>query len=328
MKFLSYLVFPVVLLSSLHARIADEPAPAPKPTAQPGPWLTGPLIAPSGHVMPTGHINYEPYFFWSEVRGNYNANWHRVKLEHKFTQVIIQPTFQWGILPYTEFDFAPQIFWQHTNHQSQWVWGDMPFGFAFPIYVDKNSSWPDIKLKVNANAPWGKYQHLDPKKLGTDDGGVGSWNPSAGVVLTRLFHPGGVHYLSARWFLQYVMPTPVHVKGYNNYGGNKQTRGKVYPGNIFFTDVGLEFTLTQRWALALDISWQHNNKNRFKGRRGGTKAAPALVNKPSSEQFTLAPAVEYNWNEWLGAIGGAWFTFAGRNSAQFMQWVIAVNIYV
>ncbi len=313
-----FFLLPLVLLSSLHARIAD-PTPAGQNV---GPWLTGPLLAPSGHVIPTGHINYEPYFYWNKIQGSYDPEWHRVKSLHTFTQFLIQPTFQCGVLPYTEFDFAPQIFWQHIEDQSQWVWADMPFGFAFPLYVDKNKRWPDIKLKINGNLPWGKYQRLDPKKLGTDNGGSGTWAPAAGLVFTRLFHPGGVHYLSVRWLFQDIMPTPVHVEGLNNYGGAENTRGKVYPGNVFFTDLGLEFTLTQRWALALDITYQHNNRNRYKGNRDG------LVDKPSSEQFTLAPGLEYNWSDWLGVIGGGWFTFAGRNSAQFVQWVFAINIYI
>ena len=146
---------------------------------------------------------------------------------------------------------------------------------------------------------------------------------------------------------------PVHVKGINAYGGAKDTKGKIYPGNQFLQVLGLELSLTQRWALALDILNIYGNKTRFTGKKGtgatgsGSPNNPGdfnpiipvnpfqtlipvplvVVGGPSFNQFSLAPALEYNWNNNLGIIGGAWFTVAGRNTADFVQWVIAFNLY-
>ena len=71
-----------------------------------------------------------------------------------------------------------------------------------------------------------------------------------------------------------------------------------------------------------DFQYQHSNKNRFSGKKGGS--APIA---PSSEQISMAPALEYNFNANVGIIGGAWFSVAGRNSTQFISWVLALNIY-
>jgi hypothetical protein len=48
---------------------------------------------------------------------------------------------------------------------------------------------------------------------------------------------------------------------------------------------------------------------------------------PSNEQWSVAPAIEYNWSKNVGLIVGSWFSFAGRNSVRFISGVAALNIY-
>jgi len=299
------------------------------PESLQGPWLTGPLLAPSGHAIPYHHTNYEPYFYWTEIHGRYDKNWEGHS-RPTFTQAIIQPTFQWGILPRVEFDIAPTVLWNHTQGQSKWCLADNPIVFGIQLLNDQPGKWwPAIKWKLAFFIPTGKYQRLDPKKKRTDLGGTGSLMPGTALVFSRLFHFSGAHYLAARYYIAYFMPTPVHVKGFNAYGGAKHTHGTAYPGNMFLTILGLEYTLNKNWVLASDIQYQHFNKTRFSGRHGkDTAGQRAKVGGPSQEQISIAPAIEYNWNEWAGVIGGAWFTIAGRNSVQFLSWVFAINIYV
>jgi hypothetical protein len=240
-----------------------------------------------------------------------------------FSSVLFQPTFQIGVVPAVEFDIAPQVYWNHTHHQTSWEFGDLPITLAFQILKDKPGKWwPAIKLRFAANVPFGQYQRLDPNKQGTDAGGSGNWSPAVGFVFSHLYHFYGVHYLAVRYFISQSFSTPVHVRGPSTYGGNAHTHGTVYPGNSVQTDLGLEFTLTQNWALAADVLYIHNNRTRFSGHSGGTS-----LKSPSTEQFSIAPAIEYNWNENIGFIIGPWFTVAGRNSSEFRQVVAALNIY-
>ena len=96
---------------------------------------------------------------------------------------------------------------------------------------------------------------------------------------------------------------------------------------FFSTDLAFEYTLTQNWALALDVLYVHNNHTRFSGHKGSTYGIPNSVGGPSSEQFSLAPALEYNWSSNCGVIAGVWFSVAGRNTADFINGVVAINIY-
>jgi len=314
------------LLSNDDDRPYDEQYP-PKPAFE-LPWLTGPLLAPSGHVVPVGHVNIEPYLFANVATGAYNGHWKPLSAEHNFYNINTEIPIQFGIFNRWQFSFNPQFSWNHIDGASHWVYNDMPFEFDFQIYYDTPGTWaPAVKLALRAVAPLGRYQKLDPKNKGTDIGGSGSWNPGVGLVFSRLFHYTGVHFLATRLALFYTIPNSVHVKGFNAYGGGRHTHGTVYPGAFFTADLGLEYTLAQKWALALDVLYVHSNHTRFKGHKGETDGVANSVGGPSSEQISLAPAIEYNWNANYGIIAGVWFSIAGRNTAEFINGVIALNIY-
>jgi len=293
------------------------------------PWFTGPLLTPSGHVIPTGHQNFEPYAFWTPLIGRYDQNWHSSKIP-RFNIGLLQLTTQIGILPATEFNLAPQFTYNNTQGVHAWHVSDLPIALGFQLYQDNPHTWyPAVKLRLGLNIPIGKYDKLKLDKLGTDAGGIGNWFPNVGLVFSRATHISGLHFFAWRFFAGYFISTPVHVHGLNFYGGApsldgiKGTRGTVYPGNMFLALFGMEYSLTQNWALAFDFQYQHNNHTRFSGHSPlGTKPT-----SPSREQFSIAPAIEYNFNANIGLIAGAWFTVAGRNSVDFVSWVFAINIY-
>lgn len=318
-------------LSSLSILSADPLLPptneAPKKEKKPSPWFTGPLLTPAGHVVPYGHYNIEPYEFVSTNYGLYNSEWNTHSTP-KFYQVSTQTICQIGLPGPFDIAFTPAWTWNHIEGASHWVLNDMSFGFDYQIASYKKGHWwPSLKLNVGATLPIGKYQKLHPKAKGTDIGGFGTWAPTIGLVTSDLFWWGGHIFFSPRFNVQYTIPTPVHVKNNNAYGGGHHTRGKVYPGQSLRLLFGFEISLSQRWVIAGDVQYQHINKTRFRGHKGHTHDRLNRVGAPSSEQFSLAPAIEYNWSNNYGIIAGAWFTIAGRNQTEFVSAVVAFNIY-
>lgn len=294
-----------------------------------GPWFTGPLLTPSGHVVPVGHQNYEPYFYWTQATGTYDSHW-KPHSSKTFNDLLTQITIQLGVIPGVEFDLAPQFAYNKFRGEHMWRVSDLPLTLAFQILKDKPGKWyPAIKLRFAANIPLGKYDHLDPSKFETDAGGVGNWLPQIGLVFTRLHHITGQQYLSWRAFFNYTIPTHVGVSGLSIHGGAPTipgipgTRATVKPGNIFTFLYGAEYSLTKNWVLALDILYQHNNKRTFSGY---TPPGTTLAG-PSREMFALAPGIEYNWNSNIGIIVGPWFAVAGRNTERFISYIFAINIY-
>lgn len=314
----------LALAFSLHAKKAVHQfaEPAGK-TDVPAPWLTGPLLAPSGLTIPAGHYNIEPYIFIIANTARYDSHWKPVKME-TFWNNYFQPQFQFGFTNWVDFEFSPTLFYNYTKGAVKWVVGDMPVLFDFQLYKGRGNTtdWiTTLKLVLKETVPIGKYQKLDPKKLATDVGGGGSWQTALGLVWGNLFYLGKGHFLTGRFSCQYTLPAPTHVKNLNAYGGGPGTTGTVYPPQNFQIDVGTELTFTQRWVLALDLVGSWSGATRFKGTTTVSNTAP------TSAQFSLAPAIEYNWNTDLGIIFGPWFTVAGRNAIQFTSGVFALNYY-
>lgn len=68
------------------------------------------------------------------------------------------------------------------------------------------------------------------------------------------------------------------------------------------------------------------NKSPFSGRKGVDKQGnPASVGLPSSEQFSFAPAIEYNFTENFGIITGVWLSAFGRNSPRFRTGIVNID---
>lgn len=285
-------------------------------------WTTAPLLAPAGDILTIGEINYEPYLYFTRFKDVYNTHWH-TESSPLFTTLSFQPLFRFGILPVTEFDITPNVSYNHSLGEGSWTFADMLINFDVGLLeLKREITTTTLKLRLSANIPVGKYQKLNPAKNGTAIGGTGSWAPGLGLIFYNTTHFYAHHFLATTFFTTYQFGTPVKVKGFNTYGGDETTRGTVYGGNLFQTILSFEYSLSQNWVLSLDNQYNHIDRTRFSG-----SSEDSPTGGPSSESFSMAPAIEYCWSENFGIIGGAWLTVAGRNTDQFISWVIAINIY-
>jgi hypothetical protein len=125
--------------------------------------------------------------------------------------------------------------------------------------------------------------------------------------------------MNLRLFLGYTVSTVVDVSGFNAYGGGYGTKGRVRPGNKFTADLGYEISLTQRWVFAFDLVYVAQNKTKFHG----TTISP--VGSGFNDNLSLAPALEYNFNDSLGILWGAQFSVYGRNSSNFITGQFSVE---
>jgi hypothetical protein len=310
----------VFLLICISVRGDDEAIHQTYQPKENGPWFTGPLLAPSGYTTPPGQYNVEPYLYYKVDTGFYDSHGHPRSTPH-LTSVRIQVPIKIGIMNRIDCQFSPQGFYREKQGEHSINIGDLPFSLGFQLLPAKISDpWPGIKLALKAVAPVGKYQKLNPSKEGTDAIGRGSWFPGASLTLAKLWDAGEGHFVEGRLAINYQFGTPLHVKGFNAYGGGPGTNGTIYPGNFFWIDSSIQYNLSQNWALACDLLFEHRNKDRFTGKGG--------EGNPSKEQLSIAPALEYNWSKNIGVIGGVWLTLSGRNTSQFMSGVIAINIHI
>jgi hypothetical protein len=287
------------------------------------PWFTGPLIAPSALTVPAGRFDIEPYLFAIAKTGNYDSSWKNQPMPTLWT-FSSQNLVQWGINSWMDMQVTPGVFYNYTNGAAKWGVADLPVLVDFQLYrYDEDiSKWiTAFKLTLMETFPLGEYQNLSPAKKKTDAIGAGSYQTSIALTWGNMWYLGSKRFLTARFFLQYTLPAPVKVKNLNAYGGALGTKGTAYPPQQIQFDAGMEVSLSKNWAFAMDALTVWNGKTRFKG------IATAPNTAPKSIQFSLAPALEYNWSANLGIIFGSWLTVAGSNSLRFTSGVVAINYY-
>lgn len=287
------------------------------------PWFTGPLLGPSANTVPEGHIVVEPYIYFSAFTGSYNSNWQTVS-HPNFYSLVSQTFIMTGVNPYMEFRITPEVFYQSTQGVHSTEIGDLPIAFGWQLLSDTLTGWiPSVKFSLRISYPVGKYQRLDPKKLGTDGVGTGSWAPTISLASSKLFALPKGYFLSLRAYAGYSFANATSINGLSVYGGTFDTKGTIYPGNTFISSVSMELTLSKHWVFSSDIQYIHHNKTKFFGNPGTL----ANVGSPASEQLSIAPAIEYNWNLNIGVIAGAWLSIAGKSTSCFRSGMAAINLY-
>ncbi len=320
------LFFLLLIFGVLHAKLGEEPD-----YGQAGsPWFTGPLLCPSSNVIRQGHFGVEPYLFAFASTGIYDNGW-KAQETSTLWNINNQTLFGIGIFEWMSCQFTTSVFWNYSQGVAHWENGDWYAQCDFQLLQPNQLSWqwlPSIKFTLRETIPLGRYRNLNPANFRTDVSGAGSWVTTAALIFGKLIHIKKDHYLSLRSFFSFNIPAPVQVKGFNAYGGGYKTRGRVFPGVFGVADLAFEYCISKRWVLAMDLVGEWSAKNRFSGNRGvGIDGRPASIGSKASVEYSLAPALEYNWNEHLGIIAGPWFTVAGKNTIQFFSGVVALSYY-
>jgi hypothetical protein len=321
-KWVLFFVLPLSLLAKIELPEVEKGIEAP--------WFTGPLLATSATVVPVGHFGIEPYFYAVDNFASYQENWSprsQIPLWNLIYQV-----YMWvGLTQWCDLQIAPAWQWSYRGGPARWEIDDLSVKLEFQLYRDTlpHKSWiPSIKFSVLEILPIGNYKNLDPFKRRTDLSGWGSYTTLFQLAFGREFQISGVHWIQARLVLDYQISTPAHVSGFNAYGGGYGAHGTVYPGQQFQFDAALEYTLTRNWALACDFVGTIQGSSRFTGDPGMIEPTiPAVDKTQPSIQYSIAPAIEYNWSDEIGIIAGGWFTVAGKNISRFFTGVVAFNYY-
>lgn len=312
----------VILLITFSTLFADEEETEDISfKGYPTPWFTGPLIAPTGFTVKPGDVLVQPYFNSFVDVGIYNSHWKAESIPN-FYNIHLRILCRTGVTNWMDVQIIPIVFYKETQGRQSAGFSDLHFAFNFQLLTyAMTDPWPSIKLILQTSIPTGKYQKLNPHRKGTDAGGNGCWYPEAALVIAKLWYLSGIHFLEARLYTGYRIGVPTSIHKISVYGGDEETHGVAYPGNIFFSDAALQYKLTKRWSLACDFYYLHRDRSRFSGQT----LKPATHH--STEQVSLAPAIEYNWSKNFGVIGGIWFSAIGRNTPQFINGMLSLNAF-
>lgn len=263
------------------------------------------------------HPVVAPYLGFVTIYGNYDDQWN-FKGDSNTYSITPYLELLLGINDHIGVDVYASFISSFKKGQSATNLQDTIVLLGFQVARDTPNTWiPDIRFIIQETFPSGSYQRLDPKKLGVDSTGFGSFQTGFNVVAQKLFHLEQ-HFLVLKWTLAYLFPAPVHVKGLNAYGGGKGTRGKIFPGQILMFYFSGEYSITQNWAFAWDIYLEYQGKSTFSGNPG--KSSSGVRNSIGTGpmvQISVSPQIEYNFSSKNGLLFAVWSTIFGRNSPAF-----------
>lgn len=308
------------------------PLAAKAPNVYQSGWWTGPLFASHARTIPAGKINLQPYFGYYVTQGNYTNDWSIQSAPH-FSSLGPIAYINLGLTE--SLDFAAAIPWMYNTFLGNTAsgLGDVALGFSYQLMKDDNGGplW-DILFFIREYLPTGKFTNLRPDSAGVDATGYGAFITDIGFNAQKIFLMDNGKLFRLRLNIAYELPAVTHVQGLNAYGGGVGTKGKIWADATFFFTAAYEIQLTQNWVFACDYMYEHGGQAKFSGDPGlAFGRATSFTNiasngYPAWDSFSVAPAIEYNFNEDMGIIAGLWVSVAGRNNAAFISPLVAFNV--
>ncbi len=284
------------------------------------PWYTGPLIAIAADNVPPGQVNINPYLIVNNIYGQYNNHWNGNSTSN-LTQINNLWIIEYGITELFDIVIQPSATCNIKKGSHYTGLEDLGFRVNFQLSTEiPGTMQPSLRFMFRQHFPIGAYDQFNPLKHGTESLGQGCFETTLGLNLGKIVYWLKAHPIRWRVNLAYSFPTTVHVEGFNAYGGGYNTYGTAHPGNTFNLVTSHEFSLNQRWVLALELQYRHYRKSSFHGILGTDLAGnTATMGSASGDNFILAPCVEYNFTKDLGVYAGVEVTFLGRNTNQMVS---------
>jgi len=287
------------------------------------PWYTGPLITGSASNVPAGKWNIQPYLFSLWTHAQYNDDRKSIDVPDIWT---IRPllVLQRGLTDWLDVTVTPFGLFNWREGKNAQEFGDFTVTFGLQA-VKETPHIPAVRITIGESFPTGNFEKLSSDKSGIDASGSGAYESIVGLFVSKIFWQIPIHPVRLRFAGTYSIPNhDVGVKNFNTYGGGFDTKGDVCVGQTLNLGGAVEVSLTEHWVFAADIAYTYSRDSTFSGNPGMTALGmPAMVGTPSSDQLSLAPAIEYNVSGRGGFIGGAWFTVTGRNSGNFAGLVLS-----
>ena len=263
-------------------------------------WWTGPMLAPSAGTLPPGHWLVEPYVY--DIKTAHEDSYG----SRAYVIYGLLDRFSVGVIPILGLN-------------SGIGFGDLTAQAQYRLTQFQPGSWvPTMSVVVQETFPTGTYD-----RLGTHVGnalGAGAYSTTLGFYSQTYFWMPNGRILRVRLDLsQVIYTTDAHVVDASVYGTGPGFLGHALPGLSSSADLAAEYSMTQRWVLALDAAYGWNGDTRVEG-------ANVHLRTGWSESLALAPAVEYNMSSRVGVLLGVRFIDIGHNTTNSISPALAVNM--
>ena len=281
-------------------------------------WWTGPMLANSAGTLPPGHFLLEPYLY--DVSAAHSNSFG----SHTYLVYGLADRLSIGMIPVAGYNTV-----SGGPNSSGVGLGDVTLLAQYQLtQFHEGSLIPTTSFEVQETFPTGKYDQLGDRP----SDGLGSGTRTTTLQLnsqTYFWLPDG-RILRMRLDISQAFSSNAGVDGVSVYGTGPGFHGNARPGSASYADVAWEYSLTQRWVLALDITYSYERNTRVTGYNisdpdGLPYPAGIRLNSGSSESFGFAPAIEYNWTSNLGMLLGIRVIAGGHNTPGTITPALAIN---
>jgi hypothetical protein len=297
-------------------------------------WWTGPLLAASPATLSPGHFLIEPYLFDAIPRGRYDDDGKRQPGGAHQNNFGSQSYVLYGLVDSVSIGLIPRFGcneWSAGHGSSRPGVGDLTLQAQYGLTRYEEGTWiPTTALVLGETLPTGKFDRLGDRPA--DGLGAGVYTTTVSLYSQYFFWLPTGRILRTRLDVSYSFSGSAAVHDVSVYGTSQGFLGRVYPGDSILADGAFEYSLTRNWVLALDVVYEHDANTRLASvdaASGGSGFPPPTgLDSGTGHTWSLAPAIEYNFNSRIGVIAGAKLTVAGRNATAEVIPVAAINIVI
>jgi len=302
---------------------ADSPVePASGRQSRDDAWWTGPLLAASPGTLTPGHFLIEPYLFDAMAQGHYDEAGHRQPVPHS-NGFGSQSYLLYGLTDQVGVGLIPRFGFNDPGSgrdSSKVGIGDLTLQAQYGLTHFEEGSWiPTTAFVVQETLPTGKYDRLGDRP--TDGLGSGAYSTNLSLYSQYFFWMPNGRILRTRLDVSYSISGSAGVRDVSVYGTDEGFRGRARPGNVTVVNAAAEYSMTRHWVLAMDVVYEHDGSTHLYRPGFNIATRPGYT-------WSLAPAIEYNFNSRVGIIAGAKLTTGGRNATAVVIPVAAVNIVI
>jgi len=292
--------------------------------------FTGPLLTPNAAALPKGMLNIEPYLFYTESDSVYDPHGDR--------HAIVSGSQQWQMLVPASYGITDRLTGfltvgaSHTSsygHRSSGAqMTDTTVKLQYMLQApNADGTRPAISVAFAHGFATGAYDRLDANPLNGTGSGA-SVNTFSFLTQQIFWLPNG---RPLRWRTNLAWspsPPQIAIDGMSVYGTPKNFHGHAAMGQAVGLSTSFEYSIDQHWVLAMDLRWDHENGTQLRGVQRYASGDDVVIDRhdPSRWTYSVAPAVQYNFNDRFGLIAGAQISVAGHNSAAFATPQVALNM--
>jgi Putative MetA-pathway of phenol degradation len=291
-------------------------------------WWTGPLLAASPATLQPGHFLIEPYVYDSIPQGHYDNDGKRHPGPHA-NSFGSQSYILYGLFDRVSVGLIPRIGFNEVSEgrsSSRVGVGDLTLQAQYGLTrFREGSRIPATAFVLQETLPTGKFDRLGDRPA--DGLGAGACSTTLAFYSQYFFWMPNGRILRTRLDLSYSISGSANVRDVSVYGTADGFLGRARPGNVAIVNAAWEYSLTRNWVLALDLVYEHDANTHVSG-LDLPSATRVELNSGPGHTWSLAPAIEYNFNSRVGVIAGAKITVAGRNATAVVIPVAAVNIVI